>query len=115
MDIGKGTRDYVERMTEIRTLSTPSLEGIEDADAYGRILQENFVRIGKLASKNRDLLEQYLYPLLNGREYDGCRECTYASSGANHEEGQAFNGRMLFWEQRRLMEEIYLQVPEYNQ
>lgn len=68
MDIGKGTREYIERMTEIRTLSTPSLEGIEDADAYGRVLRENFVRIGKLAGKNRELLENDLYPLLN---FDG--------------------------------------------
>ena len=59
MDIGKGTREYIERMTEIRTLSTPSLEGIEDADAYGRVLRENFVRIGKLAGKNRELLRRY--------------------------------------------------------
>lgn len=65
MDIRKGTREYIERMTEIRTLSTPSLDGIEDADAYGRVLRENFVRIGKLAGKNRELLEEGLYPLLN--------------------------------------------------
>ncbi len=65
MSIGKGTREYIERMTEIRTLSTPSLDGIENANDYGRTLRENFVRIGKLAGKNKELLEEKLYPLLN--------------------------------------------------
>ena len=64
MDIRKGTKKYIERMTEIRTLSSPSLDGIESADDYGRRLRENFVRIGKLAGKNRELLEEELFLLL---------------------------------------------------
>ncbi len=48
---------YVENMKEIRMLSTPDLSKIENADDYGRILIENFSKIGMLASENRQLID----------------------------------------------------------
>lgn len=41
---------YVENMKEIRLLSTPDLEAINNADDYGKILTENFSKIGELAA-----------------------------------------------------------------
>lgn len=55
---------YIDRMNEIRTLSTPSLEGIDDANAYSVRLRENFTKIGALASENREFLDNALFPLL---------------------------------------------------
>ena len=52
-------------MTEIRSLSSPSLDGIQNAEGYSERLRENFVRIGRLASENRDFLENALFPLIN--------------------------------------------------
>ncbi len=37
---------YVENMKEIRMLSTPDLNTIDNADDYGKILIENFSKIG---------------------------------------------------------------------
>ena len=48
---------YVENMKEIRLLSTPDLNTIENADDYGRILIENFSKIGRLAAENRGLID----------------------------------------------------------
>ena len=56
--------EFITRLKEIRKLSTPPLEGLDDADAYSRRLRENFIRIGQLAAKNRVVLEERLFPLL---------------------------------------------------
>ena len=55
---------YIERLEMIRRLSSPSLEGIVDADVYSEQLKDNFTRIGKLAYENRAFLETALFPLL---------------------------------------------------
>lgn len=56
--------EYVRRLEEIRRLSTPSLDGIPDADGYSERLRENFLRIGRLAGENRAFLDSVLMPLL---------------------------------------------------
>ena len=56
---------YVERLIQIRSLSSPSLNGIEEASEYNKRLRDNFVRIGQLAAENRAILDEYLFPLLN--------------------------------------------------
>ncbi len=58
---------YVENMKEIRLLSTPDLGKIENADDYGRILIENFSKIGKLAAENREFIEA-VTPFYNSDE-----------------------------------------------
>lgn len=61
----KKIEDYVARMTEVRTLSTLSLEGIASADDYSVQLLSNFARIGELATENRAFLDQDVFPLLD--------------------------------------------------
>ncbi len=48
---------YVENMKEIRLLSTPDLNEIDNADDYEKILIENFSKIGMLASENRGYID----------------------------------------------------------
>ena len=55
---------YIDRITEIRSLSTPSLSGISNAEDYSTRLRENFTRIGLLASENRSFLDDTLFPLI---------------------------------------------------
>lgn len=55
---------YVEHMTEIRRLSTPSIEGISSAEDYSVRLRNNFARIGELALENRNLLDEEVFPKL---------------------------------------------------
>lgn len=55
---------YVERLRQIRSLSTPSLDGIENASGYNQRLRENFLLIGTLAAENRSFLDGALFPLL---------------------------------------------------
>jgi len=57
---------YIERLKQIRSLSSPSLSGIVEASDYNKRLRENFVRIGQLAAENRAILDEFLFPLLNG-------------------------------------------------
>ena len=40
-------QQYAVRMKEIRLLSTPDLNDINDPDEFGRILAENFAKIGR--------------------------------------------------------------------
>ncbi len=54
---------YIERMTEIRVLSSPEMKDVDGADGYSRRLRENFQRIGHLAGKNREMLDQVIFPL----------------------------------------------------
>ncbi len=61
-------REYVERMAEIRRLSTPTLNEINDADEYRERLRDNFVRIGELAELNRKFLDTSFYPLMKSEE-----------------------------------------------
>ncbi len=61
-------RQYIERMSEIRRLSTPSLNEIEAADEYRDRLRNNFVRIGELADLNRKFLDAVFYPLIKSEE-----------------------------------------------
>ncbi len=57
---------YIERMEEIRRLSTPTLTGISQAGGYSDRLRENFAKIGALAAENRSFLQSVLLPILDG-------------------------------------------------
>lgn len=57
---------YIERMEDIRRLSTPTLTGISQAGGYSDRLRENFARIGALAAENRAFLQSVLMPMLDG-------------------------------------------------
>ncbi len=55
---------YTERMMQIRLLSSPLIQKDDTASDYSRRLRNNFRRIGQLASINRKMLDEDLYPLL---------------------------------------------------
>ena len=57
--------DYVERMRKVRLLSTPSLEDVSVAEDYSSLLLSNFKEIGYYAGKNREMLDEILFPLLH--------------------------------------------------
>lgn len=59
---------YAESMKEVRSLSSPTLEKVDDADDYSRLLIYNFKRIGELAGENREMIDQFLMPLINKSE-----------------------------------------------
>ncbi|MBO6112694.1 MAG: HD domain-containing protein [Lachnospiraceae bacterium] len=61
--------DYAQRMSVIRTLSSPNINKFDDADTYSERLKCNFQKIGELAAINREMLDKELYPLL---ESEGC-------------------------------------------
>lgn len=44
-------QQYAKRMREIRLLSTPDLNDINDADEYGQILVENFFQDWKIGHR----------------------------------------------------------------
>ena len=58
-------QQYAVRMKEIRLLSTPDLNDIKDPDEFGRILAENFAKIGKLAIENRKIINDVLKPIMS--------------------------------------------------
>lgn len=55
---------YIDRMTEIRLLSSPELKCFDDASGYSRRLKDNFKRIGILARENREMLDTVVFPLV---------------------------------------------------
>ena len=59
---------YVNRLEQIRKLSSPGLEGLSTASAYSYVLRENFKRIGKLAEENRAFINDVLNPFLESGE-----------------------------------------------
>lgn len=63
-DIDHSNEGYITRLEKIRRLSSPSLEGIDDAKLYSDLLRENFIRIGSLSTENRAFLDAELFPIL---------------------------------------------------
>lgn len=59
---------YVSRMTDIRTLSTPELKKLDSAGEYSERLRENFRQIGLLAQENRKILDQFIFPFAESEE-----------------------------------------------
>ena len=51
---------FSDRMRQIRALSSPNLEGIENEEAYSKILRDNFEQIGMLAEENRLFISDVL-------------------------------------------------------
>ena len=67
-EIRDSFRQYAERVSIIRRLSSPRINREDTAENYSARLQENFRKIGDLASINRRMLDTELYPLLNSTE-----------------------------------------------
>lgn len=63
-DIDHTNAGYITRLEKIRRLSSPSLEGIDDAKLYSDLLRKNFIRIGNLSTENRAFLDTELFPIL---------------------------------------------------
>lgn len=61
-------KKYIQNMERIGVLSSPNFESDVNVDDYTKILHENFVTIGQLASENREILDTYVFPILNGKE-----------------------------------------------
>ena len=66
-DIDHTNAGYITRLEKIRRLSSPSLEGIDDAKLYSDLLRKNFIRIGNLSTENRAFLDAELFPILFSR------------------------------------------------
>ena len=66
--IKEAMTSYAERLRMVRRLSAPSLEEVESADDYSRLLLHNFRKIGELAGENAEVLDKILMPLLRGDE-----------------------------------------------
>ncbi len=61
-------KKYIQNMEQIGVLSSPNFESDVNVDDYTKILHGNFVTIGRLASENREILDTYVFPILNAKE-----------------------------------------------
>ena len=59
---------YAERMKQIRSLATPTLDEIRIPEDYSRVLKVNFQRIGEMAAENRKIIADYIQPVLKSEE-----------------------------------------------
>ncbi|MBQ9384463.1 MAG: HD domain-containing protein [Ruminiclostridium sp.] len=66
--MSKAYSEYIDRMAEIRRLSSPTLEEIDGADAYSTRLRQNFLKISELAALNREFLDKEFYPCIGSDE-----------------------------------------------
>lgn len=56
--------NYISNTARIRSLSSPSIQDIDNAADYGTLLQDNFITIGQLGRENRNILAEHLFPYL---------------------------------------------------
>jgi hypothetical protein len=66
--MGENFEAYAERMKQIRSLATPTLEEIRIPEDYSRVLKINFQRIGEMAAENRRIIADYIQPVLKSEE-----------------------------------------------
>ena len=59
---------YRRHMIRIRRLSTLQLDNVTGTDAYRSALADNFRKIGELAKKNREVMDEVIQPILSSRE-----------------------------------------------
>lgn len=57
-------RKYIENIEKIGVLSSPKFSFDRKIQDYIAKLRENFVEIGRLAAENREILDHYLFPVL---------------------------------------------------
>ena len=66
--MGESFEAYAERMKQIRSLATPTLEEIRIPEDYSRVLKINFQRIGEMAAENRRIIADCIQPVLKSEE-----------------------------------------------
>ena len=59
---------YVDRMMQIRSLATPTLDEVQIPDDFSHVLKINFQRIGEMAAENRKIIADYIQPVLKSEE-----------------------------------------------
>lgn len=64
----EGFEAYAERMKQIRSLATPTLDEIQIPDDFSHVLKINFQRIGEMAAENRKIIADYIQPVLKSEE-----------------------------------------------
>ena len=64
-ELTKSYQDYIRRTEEIRKLSTPSFDNINDVEMFTEKFRENFTRIGELAALNREFLGTIFFPKID--------------------------------------------------
>ena len=69
MDLSKeemktALKAYADRMKKIRLLSTPDLSQADSPTTYSHMLVQNFTEIGELAQLNRQVLDTYIFPIV---------------------------------------------------
>ncbi|MBQ6733341.1 MAG: HD domain-containing protein [Lachnospiraceae bacterium] len=67
-ELSKQLQQYIDNTLQIRELSSPQIEEVEDPEDYRLVLLENFRRIGTLALENNRILQTVYYPLLERKE-----------------------------------------------
>ena len=60
--------EYAQYISEIRRLSAVSIEDISDANDYSRELQDDYDKIGTIGHKTRNILSEYLFPIIRSSE-----------------------------------------------
>ena len=64
----EGSGEYVDRMIQIRRLSSPDISGVPGAEEYSSVLLDNFRNIGMMAEQNRALIEEIINPFLDSKD-----------------------------------------------
>ena len=59
---------YVDRMMQIRSLATPTLDEVRIPDDFSHVLKINFQRIGEMAAENRKIIADYIQPVLKSEK-----------------------------------------------
>ena len=102
-------RRYIDQTAEIRTLSSPQIRFMADADNYRAQLMDNFSRIGELAKDNARILEQYFFPMIDSGDrldpenLDNVR--FFSDSLINATSLSNLDGPLVYYQARRILQE----------
>ena len=59
---------YIEQTLDIRTLSSPQVQDIQDAEDYRIALIDGFTKIGSIGKDNNEILRTHWIPLIRSEE-----------------------------------------------
>jgi len=109
--------EYANIISEIRVLSAVSIEGISDSKDYASKLQRDFKKIGLLGIKSREILDTYLYPILDSPEHFSHETAIILQDFCNllldPPSGDELDLFLLFEISKRLLEELLL-LDDYD-
>ncbi|MBO5564545.1 MAG: HD domain-containing protein [Lachnospiraceae bacterium] len=68
MDRNESLQLYIDQTLDIRELSSPQVQDMQDAEEYRLALLRNFTKIGRIGQENNEILRTHWLPLMHSQD-----------------------------------------------